>query len=121
MRLQLFARDGLPTFTIEARYDHPDEVLASLPGAPAIEQASVTLRDAGFEVGKDREGYYWAAVEWPDAWLYAGPQITDRMLDQVRRHTRTLSASGIWAALPITAASAEQNTPLPEADAAAPG
>jgi hypothetical protein len=121
LRLQIFARDGRPTFTVEARYDHPTEVLATLPQGRQVEKASKALEDAGFEVGKDREGYYWAAVEPPEEWLYAGAQITERMLDLVRRHTRTLAASEIWSALPTAAASAEQTAPDESPDHVAGG
>lgn len=110
LRLQIYARQGRPTFTVEARYDHPTEVLTNLDQAPEIERASRALDPEVFEVGKDREGYYWAAVTQPTEWLHSGSQI-ERMLDLVRQHTRTLVASGIWSALPTASASAEEVCP----------
>lgn len=99
LRLQILAREGRAMFTVEARYDHPAEALTSFPEADAIDSASRYLEGKHFEIGRDREGYYWAAVAQPEGWLSADDPL-DSMLQLVHDQVQDLHASGIFDALP---------------------
>ena len=115
LRVQFHAGGGAPYFSIEARYEHPREVFSE---QSAVSYATSALKDAGFEVGNDGWGHYWARVI-PVEDLLCGPQTIDRMLSAIRVAGDSLSRSGLFEAL----AELQPSTPVqspPAEDETAP-
>lgn len=94
-RIQFLARDGAVSFSCEARYEHPKEPVTS---DPSVEAATNRLRTAGFSVGTDYEGWYWAKTTDPSRWFTDNDPLQP-LLEFSRTAIEELMASEIWTAL----------------------
>ncbi len=112
LRLQVIVWDGLPYFTVEARYEHPLEQIAERPD---VAQATAALIAANFECGRDATGWYWTHSADPADWL-DGPETVARMLSVVRQALPILANSGIFDALAELHPSTLESSVAPGAD-----
>lgn len=95
LRIQFVAFDGVPHFTVEARYQHS---VGELDEDDAVDAATQSLRRDGFRTGHDGYGYYWATVR-PTAEIVQGPDALDQLQAMIAQAVDSLASSGIFEAL----------------------
>lgn len=105
LRVQFLRAGAAPHFTVEAR--HPAK---QPPATIAAEWAAATntLRDEGFDYGRDRETY-WSRVHPASDWLDGKGLIQDRLLERVQAAVADIVGSGLLDILPPGGATAEDS------------
>lgn len=93
--VQFFANEGDPFFSVEARYQHPQESLAD---DEAVKRATEFLDEQGFWCDTDGSGHYWARAV-PVDQVVDGPKTIDLMTEIIRGAASDLAKSQIFDAL----------------------
>lgn len=111
LRVQFMTGPDHAFFTVESRYQHPQE---DLDADPRVAEAFAELLAAGFEVDNDGYGHYCARIVPVDEWM--GADAIEKLLAIAKDAVGELVSSGIFTALEAHVRTTPQSQPLDESD-----